>query len=366
MRVLHILKDIYPPVAAGIETHVDTIRRSMPEVTSDLLAGARSMRGSTRTGPFGSEIRVGELGRLLSVPLAPAFPVQLARLPADVVHLHMPNPPGEAAVLTSLRGRPLVVSYHADIGRQAPLLPLYRPLIRHCMNRASTIVVGSERFLETSPQLAGRAGKAEVVPYGIDVEWFDPQHVDAAEREAVRRRYGTPLIVAVGRLVYYKGFEHLIDAARDLDAGVLIVGEGKLGSELHERAAGMSHVNFTSRLSETELRTVLAAADCFVLPSTGRTESFGLATIEAQAMGVPAVVTDIGTGTIDAIEDGATGLVVPPADHRALASAIRKVLADEVRRREMAAAARRRVIERHSAKVMAERLLSVYRRATEA
>ena len=60
------------------------------------------------------------------------------------------------------------------------------------------------------------------------------------------------------------------------------------------------------------MRRHLAAADLFVLPSTSRAESFGLATAEAQAMGMPAVVTDVGTGTTEAIAPGETGVAVPP------------------------------------------------------
>jgi rhamnosyl/mannosyltransferase len=120
-----------------------------------------------------------------------------------------------------------------------------------------------------------------------------------------------------------------------------------------------------ARRSEAQLRTVLAAADCFVLPSVHRTESFGLATLEAQAMGVPAVVTDVGTGTVEAIEDGKTGIVVPPGDPRALAEGIRAILGDEARRRAMGTAGRERAIDRFSARTMAERLLTVYRRAID-
>jgi glycosyltransferase involved in cell wall biosynthesis len=99
------------------------------------------------------------------------------------------------------------------------------------------------------------------------------------------------------------------------------------------------------------------------LPSTSRAESFGIATLEAQAMGVPAVVTDVGTGTIEAISPGETGLVVEPGDARALAAALDAVLADPERRGEMGKRARERAIARHSVAAAAQQLRGIYARA---
>ena len=101
-------------------------------------------------------------------------------------------------------------------------------------------------------------------------------------------------------------------------------------------------------VDEDELVALLAAGDCFVMSSTSRAESFGIAVAEAQAMGLPAVVTDTGSGTVEAVEDGVTGIVVPPSDPAALAAGIRDLLADEERRRAMGAAARERAVALHS------------------
>ena len=167
----------------------------------------------------------------------------------------------------------------------------------------------------------------------------------------------------MARLVYYKGLEHLIEAARRVDAAVVIVGGGPLEESLRELAAGTDNVHLTGEVSEEELVRHLAAADCFVLPSTSRAESFGIATLEAQAMGVPAIVTDVGTGTLEAIAPGESGLVVPPADAAALAAAIDEIISSPERASAMASAARERVERLHSSRRQAERILAVYNEA---
>src|SRR5467141_2863004 len=75
VRVLHVYNDVYPPVAGGIEKHIDLIRRTLPDVHSDVLVCARGQRGSREPHGTGIEVKVAELGpRIWSVPIAPSFP----------------------------------------------------------------------------------------------------------------------------------------------------------------------------------------------------------------------------------------------------------------------------------------------------
>jgi glycosyltransferase involved in cell wall biosynthesis len=361
MRVLHVVKDVDPPVKDGIARHVGLVRASMPDVQSDVIVGARRWSTSLHRVGTGVEVRVGEFGRPLSVPIAPALPIWQRRLRPDLVHLHMPNPAGELSTLVATdRKTPILVSYHADIVRQTFLMPAYAPLVEKCLNRAQAIVVGNTRSAERSPFLSSRRSKVHVIPYGVDCQHFRRERVAEGERADLRERYGTPMILSVGRLVYYKGFEHLIEAASNLAASVVIAGAGPLEGRLRAQARNLPRVHFAGGLSEAELLGHYAAADCFVLPSSSRAESFGIATLEAQSMELPAVVTDVGTGTVEAIEAGVTGLVVPPGDPPNLADAITRILADPEKSRAMGAAARERVLAYHSATAQAAALRNVY------
>ncbi len=365
MRVTHVYKDVHPPICGGIEKHIALLRKSMPSVTTDVLVCARDRTTTVEHVGTGMEVRVGQLGRLLSSPVAPTFPLWLRRAEADVIHMHMPNPLGELSALTALGDRPYVVSYHADIVRQAWLMPVYRPLVQASLAGARRIVVGSEAMRGT-PALRAHAANVEVVPYGVDTDRYCPDLIRDDERAAVLQRYGRPLVVAVGRLVYYKGFEHLIGAAAHLEASVVVVGAGRLGDRLAQLARGQPRVHLAGEATEEQLLALLSAADVFVLPSVNHAESVGIATIEAQSMGVPAVVTDVGTGTTEAIEPGATGLVVQPGSPRALADAIGALLDDPNRREAMGRAARERVLRRHSARVQATSMQRIYEEVADA
>jgi rhamnosyl/mannosyltransferase len=360
MHVLHVYNDIFPPVPGGIEKHIDLIRKSLPDVHTDVLVCARSRTSSWARQGTGIEVKVAELGpRVWSVPIAPSLPLRLRKMSADVVHLHMPNPLGELAVLAD-RSRPLVCSYHADVVRQARVAPVYRKLVQACLQRAETVIVGSRRLADTSPFLGRHAERAEVVPYFIDTDAISREHASERELASLRARYGPPIVLAVARLVYYKGLDVLIEAAHGLEASVVIVGTGPLAERLRQLARATSNVHFAGEVSERELLNYLAAADCFVLPSTSRAESFGISVLEAQAMSLPAVVTDVGTGTVEAISPGQTGLVVRPRDANALREAIAEILSDDQRREMMGVNARKRVVARHSAPRGAQRLHDIY------
>ena len=360
LRVVHVHKDIYPPVKAGIERHIDALRRSMPTVESNVLVAARRRRTSVRVVHSGLEVRAAELCRVLSTPLAPSMPAWIRRMDSDLVHVHMPYPPGEASAVLAAGDRPIIVSYHADVVRQAWLAPLYGPIAKTLLRRAAAVVVGSDGMLERSPLLEDFRGKGRVVPYGIDTSRFDPERVSDDAVRAVRERFGGPLVVAVGRLVYYKGLDLLIDAVARMPLSLVIVGSGPMAGTLAARARDNPRVHFTGEIPDDELVELLAAADCYVLASTSRAESFGLATVEAQAMETPAVVTDLGTGTTDAIADRETGIAVAAGQARALEEGLRWIFADEDRRAAMARAARHRAVEQHSEDVQAKRMLAVY------
>jgi glycosyltransferase involved in cell wall biosynthesis len=364
VHVVHVYNDVYPPVLGGIEKHIDLITKALPDVRSDVIVCARSRSGRTRPRGTGTEVAVAELGgRVWSVPVAPGLPAAVHRSKADVVHLHMPNPLGELAALTGAR-RPLVCSYHADVVRQARVAPAYRRLIHACLGRAAEILVGTRRLAETSPFLGQFAQQATLLPYFLDTDICSAEMVPEPDLARLRARYGGPIVLTVARLVHYKGLDVLIEAARSLAASVVIVGDGPLAGRLHELAREVPNVHLVGSVEEAELRSHFAVADCFVLPSTNRAESFGIAALEAQAMGVPVVVTDVGTGTVETLSPGETGLVVQPSDPAALAGAVSTILADPVRREQMSRRARERVLELHSMPPAAERLRAVYARAS--
>jgi rhamnosyl/mannosyltransferase len=117
--------------------------------------------------------------------------------------------------------------------------------------------------------------RCQVIPYGIKAEAF--QNCDPRAVLGIKDRYGSRLLLSVGRLVYYKGFEYLIRAMAGVDATLLIIGNGPLRTELETvaRVAGVAaRVHFLGQVDDVV--PYYHAADIFVLPSIARSEAFGI------------------------------------------------------------------------------------------
>jgi len=179
------------------------------------------------------------------------------------------------------------------------------------------------------------------------------------------RAAGRPVVGCVSRLERVKGVTDLVAAASrlaelTLDAVVLIAGTGSLKDELRRELVVTSpELRDRVRLLGfvDSAAAFIAACDVFVLPS--HSEGFNTTVLEAMALRVPVVATDVG-GTAEAIEDGVSGRIVPPRDPDALAAAIAEVLGGGERVRAMTEAAHTRLLERFTVERMTREYLDLY------
>jgi rhamnosyl/mannosyltransferase len=368
MKILHVYKD-YSPVVGGIENHVRVLAEAQArrghQVT--VLAANRGGRGATRALNGVTVVLAGRLGTIASTPLSPSLFWRLREIDADVVHLHFPHPPGEIAQWLFGRLAGTVLTYHCDIVRQRGLLRAYDPLLRQILAGVRRILVTSPTYAETSPHLRELCHKCVVVPLGIDVERY--QRAGGPGKAELRARWGLPpdrpVAVFVGRLRYYKGLDQLLAALRLVpDVHLLLVGAGPLWDRTRALADSLGVANrvvFTGDVSEADLPGCYRAGDLFVLPSRTRAEAFGTALVEAMAGGLPAISTELQTGTSWVNQHGVTGLVVPPGDPAALASAIRTLAANPEQRHAMGSAALARARRLFDASTMVEAVEAVYR-----
>ncbi len=194
--------------------------------------------------------------------------------------------------------------------------------------------------------------RVALIPHGVDTDRFRP--ASPADRAALRARLrfpeGARIIAYTGRLLRGKGLDTLLEAfarlaPRDPRAHLLLVGSGagqalSVEEELRARVeqAGLGErVTFTGRVEAVE--DYLRASDVFAFPSVF--EALGISLVEAAACGLPAVGSRTG-GIVDVIEDGVTGLLMPPGDASALERALAGLLSDRSRREEMGRRARER------------------------
>lgn len=364
--VLHIYKDYYPPVVGGIEIHLNLLCGGLRgEYDVRVLVANPAGRKTVRQALGGIEIvRAGQFGRLAGTPVCPSFPLWMRRLGGDILHFQCPHPTGVLAYFAARpRGR-LVVTYQCDIVRQAKLLMLYGPFLRWFLRRADVILPTSPPLVETSPFLRPVAEKCIPIPMGIPLERYEKTSEIEARAAAIRAEHERPIILFVGQLRYYKGLHFLLQAMRDIDADLIIVGEGREGPGLVrmvERLAIEDQVRFVGKREGDELVAYYHAADVFCLPSHLRAEAFGLAQVEAMACGLPVVSCRVGTGVEWVNQDGVTGFVVPPAAPEKLSGAIRRLLAQPQLRRQMGENARARARSEFSLDVMVARIKTVYR-----
>ncbi len=365
MRVLHVYKD-YPPVVGGIENHLrllaeHQVRRGLD--VSVLVVGSTA-RGSVEVERGVRVLRAARLGELRSTPLSSELFRLMAHQDADITHLQFPYPLGEIAHLTRGRGRATVVTYQSDIVRQRLAGWLYRPVLRRLLARADRIITTSPQYRRSSTLLTPFLDKCTVVPLGIE-----PRAWGGAEPQAVRawrQRFPGPLVLFVGRLRYYKGLEYLLRAIEDLDATLLVVGDGPRRPALERQALrgrAAARVHFLGELPQDQLPVAYAAADVCVLPSSHRSEAFGLVLLEAMACSTPVISTELGTGTTFTNVAGETGLVVPPRNVPALGQALRTCLADADLRRRLGANGRARVSAEFRVDQMVDGVLAVYEQA---
>jgi rhamnosyl/mannosyltransferase len=247
----------------------------------------------------------------------------------DIVHASHPNPCGEiGAILAAFLRKghhPLVVSFHAEVIPAKKLASLYNAAVtRTILRLADAVIVASPHMITSVPVLAALREKVVVLPYGRT----PPLRTGPA---TTSNGSGPLRILFVGRLVRYKGVEVLLKAVAQSPGIVRIVGDGPLRREIEKARDELGlpdRVVLEGRVSDSMLDQMYDWADVLVLPSTDRGEAFGYVLIEAMARSTALITTELGTGTSWVNIDGETGIVVPPRDPAALASAISRLASD--------------------------------------
>ena len=363
-RILQVGK-FYPPYRGGIETHLEALCDQVRQRFDVHVIASNHRRGRSEDVRNGIPItRLSTPFNITTAPVNPSLPAAIRASHPNLLHIHLPHPGGVLGVLASGYRGPLVVTYHSDVVRQRVMSAVFRPFLDVLLRRASAIVVASPGYLESSPALASHRAHCRVVPYGISPERFE--HAEQVRVRQLRDRYGDRLILAVGRLVYYKGFDVLVRAMRRVEGRLLVIGDGPLRAELAEQAAAagvVAKVVFLGEVEADAVPSLFQAADVFVLPSVARSEAFGIVQLEAMASGTPVVNTSLASGVPWVSQHLQTGLTVPPGDADALAAAIERLLSDAALRQRLGAAGRARVRAEFDVDVMGRRVMEIYDQA---
>jgi glycosyltransferase involved in cell wall biosynthesis len=280
----------------------------------------------------------------------------LARERYDVVHFHTARAHAMAPFARGL-ARALIATRRMDYRPNR----LFAPFL---YSRAVDGVAAISEAVATALTSAGvPRERITVIPSGVDCEYFRPPSKE--ERIASRRALGlaaeTIAVGTIGALEERKGHRHLLEAIAPAMAGVVcfIAGDGSLRSELERRAEVLGISTRTRFLGRVESsRDLLWALDIFVFPSLW--EGLGVAALEAAASGVATIAASAG-GIAEVVRNGETGVLVAPADSRALRDAIARLAGCPGERQALGEAARKRAIAQFAMDAMAQRTMALYR-----
>ncbi len=315
MKILEVYKDVHPLVSGGIERYIHDLSSFLTDSGHEvevLIAGNNT--DGTDMEISGFKVRTTPcIGRVMSNPICPELIDSLREIPADLVHFHVPLPSAVLSWLMTGRNTPYIVTYHSDIVRQALFLPFYGPFLRRFLNRAGAVIATSPVYAETSVFLL-RLKNVSIIPIGSDLNRFKPS--DSMEKGNY--------VLFVGRFRKYKGIHVLLKAwERFPDRRLIMVGGGPLLQDiLHAVRKYRLNIEIILDPDDERLVQLYQGAKCFVLPSTLRSEAFGIVQIEAMACGTPVISTSISTGVPWVNADGVSGIIVQPDNPDALADAI--------------------------------------------
>ena len=334
MKILQLGK--FYPIRGGVEKVMYDLMMGLSElgVSCDMLCalsdgGSRIVRLNENARLIGCRTWV----KLAATMISPDMILTLRRVcrEYDVIHVHHPDPMACLALFLSGYKGKVVLHWHADIEKQKVLLRFYMPLQKWLLKRADVIVGTTPAYLAASPYLKSVQDKVCCLPIGVE-----PVLPPVEEAAKIRSSYpGKKIIFSLGRLVAYKGFSYLVEAAQYLgnDYVVLIGGAGPLEAELKSQiqALGLEDkVKLLGRISDEEVVAHYGACTLFCMSSVFKTEAFGIVQIEAMSCGKPIVATRIpGSGVAWVNEHKVSGLNVEPMNAQQLAEAIVAIAEDE-------------------------------------
>lgn len=369
-KVLQIV-GYYPPAMGGIEdVCYGTVSNTKDTYLTKIICYNHESNKTVTDLYEGVEVtRVGIYGKLFKrQPITFKYYKELKKIiktfRPDIIHFHAPNPlPTILLLLLRLKGIKLIVYWHADATEKL-LIPIIHSLHYLLLGKADIILVATPYHLTGVKPLLKYQNKIKVVPYVIIESKFQLNDSISDEVESIKKRYNNKKIVFfIGRHVFYKGINHLIEAANYLtnDCVILIGGSGRLTESL-KASVNNNKINFIGRISDNELTAYLYAADVFAFPSINKGEAFGMALAEALYCYTPAVTFTIasGSGVNWVSMKNETGFEVENGNSVEFAKAIDKLLSDDELRIKLGQQAHDRIVTNLLPKQFVEKIKEIY------
>lgn len=366
IKVLQINKLYYPDIG-GIERTVQHIAEGLKEKVEMSVLVCQPRGCGLKEKVNGVPVqRCGSFGTIFSMPISLSFLWQLRKTSKeqDILQFHAPFPLGDLACLMSGYGGKVLLYWHSDVVKQKKIMVLYRPIMERFLKRADAIIVGADGIIKGSSYLKPYENKCVTIPFAVNqkIEQMGKRYLEQVKPNM--EKYAKFLFV--GRLVYYKGVDILLQAfAGVMNAELTIIGCGDMEKDLkaYVKEHGISdRIHFLGKVEEERLYRAFSECDVFVLPSIAKSEAFGLVQLEAMAYGKPVINTNLPSGVPEVSIHGITGLTVEPGNKRELGDAMRWLVEHPYERCEMGRAARERLDSNYTLDLMLNRMMELYER----
>lgn len=371
MRIVQTPARSYPFIG-GVENYVYNLSKELARLGQEVqIICAREPEAQEKESRDRIVIkRLSYICKIANTNITPTLPFALFQQEFDIIHTHLPTPWSAdwSSIISRLKGRPLVLTYHNDIvgqGHAGQLAKFYNSTaLQFLLKTSSKIVVTQDNYMSSSIYLEDYKNKIKVIPNGVDTDRFSP----ISNRQNIAQTKVLFFLGLLDKYHAYKGLDNLLKALaivkKELPCVKLVVGgNGELLGHYKDEAASLGlsqNVEFRGFIPDEMLAEYYNQCDAFVLPSvSSEQEGFGIVLLEAMASGRAVISTDI-VGVADDVRRFNAGRIVRPKDINALAQAILEVLEDEELAREMGRRGRRLVEEKYNWKKIGRDMLEIY------
>lgn len=372
MKILHISKFPCPPYG-GVEQYVENLceygNNKNSNYKYELIFSSNKRKFDKKFNSYSAYT----FGKIFSAQISPQLPIKIRNIikqqKIDIFHGHSPNPWSDLSIILN-KNSPSVLTWHSDIVKQKQIYFFYKHIEKSSLKIVKKIIVPSQSHFISSNVLSKHKWieeKIEIIPLSIDVKKLIEPIQSNIEIDQINSLIGNEqFCLSVGRHVYYKGYEYLIEAfskIQDKKIKLILVGHGILTNKLRlliSKNKLNNRVKIIPEISLNSLKYLYKNCSFFLLPSIEKSEAFGLASAEAMVFSKPTIVCDLNNGVNELNIKNHTSLFVKPRDVDDLTNAIDSFVKDDLLIKEFGQNAKKHVLKNYSFESSIKKLNSVY------
>jgi len=368
MKILQTPVRFYPFIG-GVENYVYYLSKELARLKHDVTVICANEPNTKKEEDInGIKVkRLSYIGKIANTNITPKLPLEILKEDFDILHTHLPTPWSAdwSAIISKIKNRPLILTYHNDIvgnGFANYIAKFYNAtILKLLLRKANAIIITQSGYYDYSPSLKRYKDKIGVIPNGVDIERFKPLNVEKEENTLF-------FLSVLDEFHRYKGLDYLFEALKRVkkkipNVRLIVGGKGKLLNYYKQKVISMDlrdNVEFVGFIPDEEIVEYYNKCDVFALPSiSAKQEGFGIVLLEAMACEKPVVSTEI-VGVAEDIKEGNAGKIIKPKDDEGLAEAIIEILEDKNLARKMGKNGRKLVEEKYTWEKIATNVLDAY------